>query len=202
MRSSLDFCCLSTTSAVECSFLRILTMSVLMIGSVLCVTSKIIIGIFADDDYYAAWQYMPLLTLAVIFLCMGSFIGNIFMAEKKSKYFFYSSLWGAIASIVFTISFIKIWGLMGVCLAIAGSFLVMFVLRVFYAWHIINQFSVKHYAISFALYVGLVIVTTFDTGYLILIMVFILYVFFTVILNRQDIRDLIGSVSLKRNYRQ
>ena len=167
--------------------LRILTMSVLLIGVVLCAFSKLIISIFADVEYFPAWQYLPLLTLAVIFQCMGSFVGNIFMAEKKSKYFFYSSLWGAVASVVFTMIFIRLWGLMGVCIAIAGSFFIMFVLRVLFAWHSINLFSIKYYVFSFLLYLSLVLLVTLNVGAIILTAGVICYFVLAYLMNRQDI---------------
>lgn len=178
--------------------LRILTMSVLTVGAILCVGSKWLIDVFADTEFFPAWQYMPLLTLAVIFQCMGSFIGNIFMAEKKSKYFLYSSLWGAGASILFTLLFIRFWGLLGVCIAIGSSFLVMFAIRVYYAWEHINLFSIRYYILSFLLYILLVILSTFDVAFYWLIFAVVLYFVFAYLLNRLDIH----SIYLKTIYKQ
>lgn len=174
--------------------LRVLTTSVLLIGVMLCIFSKLIVGIFADAEFFPAWQYMPLLTLAVIFQCMGSFIGSIFMAEKKSKYFFYSSLWGAVASIVLTLLLIKIWGLMGVCFAITGSFFVMFVFRVFYAWNHINEFSIKYYLSSFLFYSSIVVLVTLDVPLVLQLIGLLIYLVITYVINRRDIRHVTNSV--------
>lgn len=173
--------------------LRILTMSVLFVGAILCVCSKWLIDVFADADFYPAWQYMPLLTLAVIFQCMGSFIGNIFMAEKKSKYFFYSSLWGAGTSIAFTLLFIRLWGLLGVCIAMGCSFLVMFVIRVYYAWENIDLFSIKYYLFSFAAYISLVVMSTMDLSYIWLLTGLFMYFIVAFLINRDEVLSLVNA---------
>ena len=182
--------------------LRVLTMAVLFVGVFLCVCSKWLIDVFADTEFYPAWQYMPVLTLAVIFQCMGAFIGNIFMAEKQSKYFFYSSLWGAGASILFTLFFIRLWGLLGVCIAIAGSFLVMLVLRIFYAWKNINIFSINYYLLSFASYILIVVLITLDVSLVVIVLGLILYLFITFLINKQEIGVILNnSLNLiKYNY--
>ena len=167
-------------------------MSVLFVGAILCVCSKWLIDVFADADFYPAWQYMPLLTLAVIFQCMGSFIGNIFMAEKKSKYFFYSSLWGAGTSIAFTLLFIRLWGLLGVCIAMGCSFLVMFVIRVYYAWENIDLFSIKYYLFSFAAYISLVVMSTMDLSYIWLLTGLFMYFIVAFLINRDEVLSLVN----------
>lgn len=167
--------------------LRVLTMSVLLVGTILCVLSKWLIVVFADAEFFSAWQYMPVLTLAVIFQSMGAFIGNIFMAEKQSKYFFYSSIWGAGASILFTILFVYLWGLYGVCIAIAASFLVMFVLRVFYAWDKINLFSIYYYLTSFVSYTIIVILITLDVSTILIVLGLIAYLFVTFLNNKKEV---------------
>ena len=177
--------------------LKVLTMSVLMIGVVLCVFSKLIISIFADAEFYPSWQYLPVLTLAVIFQCMGSFVGSIFMAEKKSKYFFFSSLWGALASIAFTLLFIRLWGLMGVCVAITGSFLVMFVCRVYYAWSKINQFNIQYYLLSFLFYSLLVALVSFNASVFWIIIGVCVYFVITFLLNREELSVIINTIKTR-----
>ncbi len=144
--------------------LRAMTTVVLLLGVLLCVFSKAIIILFTDEEYFTAWQYMPLLTLAVIFQCMGGFIGNVFMAEKKSKYFFYSSFWAAIASLVLTFTLISFLDVFGVCIAVVTSFFVMFLTRLFYAWKHINKFSIKYYSLIFFIYIALVVLVTIDVA--------------------------------------
>lgn len=167
--------------------LRVLTVSVLLIGVILCISSKLIIRIFAAEEFFPSWQFMPVLTLAVIFQCMGSFIGTIFMAQKKSKYFFFSSLWGAVSSVGLTFLLIRPFGVMGVCIALTGSFLIMFVLRVYYAWQSINMFNIRHYVLLFAFYSMIVALVTLNLNIIIIIASVLVFISTTYLLNKQDL---------------
>lgn len=177
--------------------LRVLTMIVLLMGVLLCVFSKLIINIFTDSNYHSSWQYMPLLTLAVIFQCMGSFIGNVFLAEKKSKYFFYSSFWGAITSLILTCICIRYFGLFGACTAIVGSFLAMFLFRVYYAWKNISEFNIKYYVFTFLLYIVLVVIVTMDVSLFFQVSFISIYFLITYVLNKEDIKSFINNLKLK-----
>ena len=61
--------------------------------------SKFIITLFAAPEFIEAWKYMAIMIIGVVLSCMSSYFGSIFGPIKKSKYFFYSSIWGAIGSI-------------------------------------------------------------------------------------------------------
>ena len=115
-------------------------------ASLLILSSKFIIDIIASDAFFEAWYYVPVLTLGVIFQNMSSLVGGVFMAERKSKHFFYSSLWGALTSLVMTLLLVNLFGLMGVCIAVALSFLCMTVSRVVYAWPHIRGFNIIYYS--------------------------------------------------------
>lgn len=136
-------------------------------GSFIVFGSKLLIKIFAAPEFLEAWKYMPLLTLGVILEAMSGLVGGVFAAEKKSKYFFYSSLWGAGVSLLLTWPFIKLWGLYGAALAIAASFFCMFMVRLVYAWKYINLFDIKYFASMLLLYASFIIVVIKDFGALI-----------------------------------
>lgn len=174
--------------------LKILTVSVLFVGVVLSLGSKIIIRVFAAAEYFEAWKYMPMLTLAVIFQCMGGFVGNVFMAEKKSKFFFYSSFWASLASILLTILLINVWGITGVCIAVIGSFLTLFVMRVYYAWKHINLFSIKYYTLSFILYLSVVVLITLECNIFIIIAAVSIFLMAMFLMNKKDIMALVYSL--------
>lgn len=142
--------------------LKFVTFICIIAGCVITLFSKFIIRVFADEAFFEAWQYVPVLTLGVIMQCMSGFVGGVFAAEKKSKYFFYSSLWGGISSLVLTFLCIKYWGLFGAGAAIFGSFLVMTIVRIIYAWKHINLFSIKYYVEMFLLYILLIVAVSMD----------------------------------------
>lgn len=119
---------------------------VLVFGAgVLVFGSKLLVSLLAAPEYYEAWRYVPILSIALVFQCMSSMVGGVFSAEKKSKYFFYSSIWGALVSLVMTYLLVNCMGLMGVAVALVCSFGVMLLVRIRYAWKHINMFNYKYY---------------------------------------------------------
>lgn len=124
---------------------RLVLLVVVVCSIVLSVFSAQIIGIFADKEFFEAWRILPILTVSAVFSCSSTIIGGVFIARKQSKYFFYSSVWGAIASIFFTFLLVKIWGLSGCAVAACISFMIMFISRLIYAWTDIKSISIGNY---------------------------------------------------------
>lgn len=89
---------------------------------------------FTSLDYLDAWIYIPVLTLGVFFSCVSGLAGSTFSAVRKSRYFFYSSVYGGLSSIVFNFLLIPLWGIWGAVLSVVLSFMVMSVSRVAYSW--------------------------------------------------------------------
>lgn len=115
--------------------------------------SRPIIRIFAAPEYIEAYKLLPVLLFGVMLSNASGLIGGIFMARKKSKYFFYSSIYGAIVSVVFTLFLVRPFGVYGVAWAAASSFLVMTLIRIHYAWRDINEMSIIYYVLALLLYV-------------------------------------------------
>jgi len=109
---------------------------ILLTGVLLAITlsSKLIISIFADSAYNDAWKYVPLLTLGVFFSNISGFAGVNFSATKESKYFFYSSVWGALAAAILNFVLIPAYGLYGACASVILSFFIMAISRICYGW--------------------------------------------------------------------
>lgn len=136
---------------------------VMIIGAcIIAACSKLIIMVFADSAYYEAWKYVPVLTLGIIFQNFSGTIGGVFMAERTSKYFFYSSIWGAVSSVLATLLFVKMWGILGAAIAVVISFLVMSIVRLVYSWKHINEMNIWWYCLMTLLYVTFIIVVLID----------------------------------------
>ena len=56
--------------------------------------------IFIKKDYVAAYEYIPLLVIALYYGNMAGFYGTLFTAFKKSKVIGKSTIWGAIINLV------------------------------------------------------------------------------------------------------
>ena len=105
---------------------------------------------FLNSSYFEAIIYIPVLCLSCLFISLGSMVGAIFSAVRKSKYFFYSSVWSALAAIVLNILMIKNFGLYGACWACVISYMIGGFSRVIYAKQFNTIMSVK-YIISISL---------------------------------------------------
>ena len=138
---------------------------VTMIGAIMLILStKLIVDLFVSNNFYEAWIYVPVLTIGAIMHHLSSLVGGVFAAEKKSKYFFYSSIWGAITSVIFTFILVRLFGLMGVCISVVLSFLCIFIARLKYAWRFINKFDFRYYIINFLILICTAIIYIIDKG--------------------------------------
>ena len=52
-------------------------------ASGLILFSKVITKVLVADSYYISWKYIPLLLISTIFSCMSTFLGSVYMVEKK-----------------------------------------------------------------------------------------------------------------------
>lgn len=129
-------------------FVYVLLISLLLI---LTLSSKLIINLFVDEKYYEAWRYIPLLALGAVLSSISGITGSHFSATKESKYYFYSSIWGAIVAILLNILLIPTWGLYGVCVAVIVSFGAMAVSRIVYSWRYVHIENIHLYLISLVL---------------------------------------------------
>lgn len=122
----------------------------IVIGCALFITifAPNIVRVFASDEYFEAWRIMPVLTLSSVFACAASLVGGVFVARKESKYYLYSSIYGALASIVCTLCFINIWGIMGCAIASCMSFFIMFLARFKYAINDITGFPIRWFLVQ------------------------------------------------------
>lgn len=150
--------------------IRLITVGLVLGGIILTATSKLIIHIFTTVEFYEAWLYVPLLTMAAIFQCISSAVGGVFSAAKTSKYFFYSSIWGAATSLLFTLLLIKLCGLIGVCIALVLSFFVLFITRIVYArkYVIVN---IKPFLLLFCVFLFQIVIVMLDISLIINVVV-------------------------------
>lgn len=119
--------------------------------------SKPIISIFAAPEYIEAYRILPILLLSVMLSNASGLVGGIFMAMKQSKYFFYSSIFGAVVSVICTLWLVKEYGVYGVAWAAVASFLVMTLIRLYFVWKDVNSMSIPYYVFSIILYIFFIV---------------------------------------------
>jgi O-antigen/teichoic acid export membrane protein len=115
------------------NYIRLLGTMLFVGGYFVIIFSKLLISILAAKEYQEACLYIPPLIAGVIFSGLSGAVGAVFSATKKSKYFFYSSVWGGISSILSLLILTPIFGLMGTCISVAISFCCVFIARLYYS---------------------------------------------------------------------
>ena len=64
----------------------------------LMLLSPLMIRLLAEETYYSAWQYIPVLTLSMAAAAFSNFMGSVYVVTKQSKASFWTSLVGACRS--------------------------------------------------------------------------------------------------------
>lgn len=100
-----------------------------LLCSAIIIIVKFIAAIMFADKFYEAWVFVPILLLANVFGAMSGLIGGVFSAVKDTKIYSYSTTIGAIVNIVLNIILIKFFGVIGVAIATAISYFVVWAIR-------------------------------------------------------------------------
>ena len=90
--------------------------------------SPLLIRLLAEESYYSAWQYIPVLTLSMAAAAFSNFMGSVYVVTKQSKASFWTSLVGAGSNIVLNLWLIPQIGLQGAA-ATFLSCLAVFLIR-------------------------------------------------------------------------
>ena len=91
--------------------------------------SPLLIRLLAEEAYYSAWQYIPVLTLSMAAAAFSNFMGSVYVVTKQSKASFWTSLVGAGSNIVLNLWLIPRIGLQGAAAATFLSCLAVFLIR-------------------------------------------------------------------------
>lgn len=91
--------------------------------------SKFVTKILVSDSYYLSWKYIPFLVMATTFSCLVTFLGSVYMVEKKSILTLSTTVVGAIVNVALTFLLINKFGVNGAAFATFISYLVVFLLR-------------------------------------------------------------------------
>ena len=98
-------------------------------GGVIIALCRVEIRLLSAPRFYSAWEYIPTLTLAMIFSAFASFMGSVYVVTKRSIASFRTALWGALTNIVLNLLLIPILGIQGAAIATLASYLLCFAIR-------------------------------------------------------------------------
>lgn len=102
-----------------------------LVCSLVIAFSKVEIAILAAKSYAEAWQYVPVLSAAMLFSSFVTFMGSVYMVTKKSTMSFWTAMLGAGLNVV--LNFILIpspMGVQGAAIATLASYVVAFIARI------------------------------------------------------------------------
>ena len=111
---------------------RALTGIVMLIGIGILTISKPFLSIYVSKEYYAAWKYMPFLTVGCVYLTLASFMATSYTVHKDSFGYLFSGMFGALFNIVMNFMLIPLIGVYGAAIATCISYILVFIFRLFH----------------------------------------------------------------------
>lgn len=166
--------------------------------SVIIVGDKILAHFLYAKNFYAAWKYVPWLTIAIVFGALAGYIGGFFTAVKDSKIFARSTIVGAVTNVILNIIFTPIMGPLGAAIATTICYVEVWAVRLYHSKKYIKlrinlARDVISYLILIAQSIALLLTTSDALLYSLLgtglVAILVLYIF--------DIKLLLGKI-LKR----
>ncbi len=92
--------------------------------------SQIATRILTTSAYFESWQYIPILSCATVFSSLVTFMGVIYLMEKKSMLSFYTAMIGALLNLGLNYLLIPTsLGANGAAIATFASYFVVFIIR-------------------------------------------------------------------------
>ena len=98
-------------------------------SAVIIAFCQIIIRILVAPKFFGAWEFVPILVLAIVFSCLANFLGSVYMVEKKNSFMFVTTGIGAGLNILLNFILIPSMGVNGAALATCLSYLLIFLAR-------------------------------------------------------------------------
>ena len=92
-------------------------------------TARLSTRLLAAPEYFEAWRYVPVLTLATTFACLGSFLASIYMVEQRNGATLATTLLGAACNLAGNTLLIPLLGSMGAALSTLLSYIVIWCVR-------------------------------------------------------------------------
>ena len=118
-----------TTPAVSSNVFKAYQSVVFIGGAGIILLAKPLIRLLADEAYFEAWTFVPVLIMATIFACFSTFMTSIYMVEKRGGLNLATMSAGAVANVVFNLLLIPKMGALGAAVATFISYVIVFGLR-------------------------------------------------------------------------
>ena len=100
-----------------------------LVCSAIIVSDKFLATFLYAKNFYSAWQYVPWLTIAIVFGSLSGYIGGFFSAVKDSKQYAQSTIIGAGTNIILNFMLTPFIGALGAAIATTVCYCVTWIFR-------------------------------------------------------------------------
>ena len=91
--------------------------------------SRPAVRLLAEEEFFGAWQFVPVLCLAMVFASFSTFLSSVYVVSKKSTLSFWTALLGAGSNVVMNLLLIPRIGILGASIATLASYVLVFLVR-------------------------------------------------------------------------
>lgn len=161
--------------------------------------AKPIMTLIVGPDFVKAYVYVPFMCTTVFFLVLNTVVSPIFSAVREGKYFFYTSAYGAVATVILNIILIPTCGIWGAIGSICAAQAVMAIARIYYGEKYVK---LENKYIYFCIMIILALVVAGDTlmhqlRYILFAVACIVIVGLFILKNHRILCKLLRTMSLK-----
>ena len=160
-----------------------------------------IFNIFIKKDYVAAYEYIPLLVIALYYGNMAGFYGTIFTAFKESKIIGKSTIWGAIINLVVHLSLIYFIGIYAAIISTLVSNYIVAMYRKIKLKNYVKLKPLKNYYLAIFMLILATVLYYLKNFYINVLSLFIVLVYILIV-NKDLILDIkkmiVGKVNKKK----
>lgn len=98
-------------------------------GMVLSASGVIAFLRLAEEEFFAAWQFVPVLCLAMVLASFSTFLSSVYVVSKRSGLSFWTALLGVGSNVALNLLLIPRIGVLGAALATLLSYVLVFLVR-------------------------------------------------------------------------
>ena len=109
-----------------------------LLCTVLVALDRVVAHVLFANEFYAAWQYAPILLVSVVFSSLSYLLGGIFTATKDSSVIARTTVIGAVVNLAVSLLLTPVIGPMGAAIATLVSYIVVWVLRLIDAYRAVG----------------------------------------------------------------
>ncbi|AZP04909.1 lipopolysaccharide biosynthesis protein [Jeotgalibaca ciconiae] len=178
---------------------NVYSMALFTIGSATIVVIKPLIKFLVEESFYESWKITPLLVVAVIYQSLSNFIGTNYTASKETKGTLITSVTAGGVSLITSIIFVPIFGMIGAGLSSVVCFFFMFIIRLKDTKRFVDiKINKTQFVLNNFIYGIQIIVLFYNEGVSLFIIELLLFLCLLLI-NQKNIKLILKIVTGKRN---